>query len=953
MTVLIAAMLAGSSTAEAASAVPPGYTLDWSVPRGDPGGNQYVELAQIHAANVHRLKPAWEFRTGGATERSNMHSNPLIVEGLLYLSSPAMHAVAVDAATGREAWRFDPAPHNHGTVIRLRNRGLTYWAGPAGKRVFHYVKDRVYALDAKTGELVTSFGGKGWIDLREHLGVDPATVSLEMTNPGSVYRNLLILGSRVNEAFGSAPGHIRAFDTVTGEFKWIFHTIPQKGQFGHDTWAWVEGETYGGANAWGGVTIDPKRGWAFVSTGSATEDYYGGFRKGTNLFANCVIALDATTGKRVWHYQTVHHDLWDYDNPPAPVLVTIRHEGKTQDAVVQLTKMGFTFVLNRETGEPLFPVHEVPVPRSGIPGEHAWPTQPIPAKPRSLVRTALTEADLTAISPKARATVLQEFRKYISGDLYTPPSLQGTIMTPGWFGGVEWGGASVDPTSNVLYVNANEAPAINRVRPIYLPGPGDSAEPAVIGRRIYEATCMACHRVGREGMPPVIPSLVDVLDRLSADDVRAVIRQGRNSMPAFAPFRPAELNALVAFLRTNVADPAAAEAKPSTAATTAGRPRYASEGTRLLVDDQGFPGIAPPWGTLNAVHLGTGDVLWQVPLGEYPALVAQGIRNTGTLNFGGPVATAGGLIFIAATADEKIRAFEKHSGRVLWEHALPAGGYAIPSIYFLNEKQYVVIAAGGGGKNATKAGDSIIAFALPDAAEAPPPPVVASNEAGAGWISLFDGKTLDGWAHLNGWHTYTAEDGAIVGRTQEGSPNSFLCTLQEFDDFEFEVETTVDRVTNQGIQFRSQARPVTLAGRGGEQFRAGRVFGPQAEIRRYYPGQPTTGTLYGEALGTGWLSSPEKIAKGHQHFFDEGWNQLRIVARGPRMQTYVNGHLIEDIVNEAVYRTHPKGFIGLQIHGLNGREPGFVENGMQTHVPLLMKWRNIRIRPLPKTGPDR
>jgi quinoprotein glucose dehydrogenase len=543
---------------------------------------------------------------------------------------------------------------------------------------------------------------------------------------------------------------------------------------------------------------------------------------------------------------------------------------------------------------------------------------------------------------------LKEFRRYISGELYTPPSLQGTIMTPGWFGGVEWGGASFDPTSHVLYVNANDAPAINRVRPIFSPSNAAGLDPAQLGRRIYEATCMACHRVGREGVPPVIPSLLGVMERLKPDDVRTVLRQGRNSMPAFNQFRAPEVNALIEFLKSPVNLAGANDA----ATTTPTAERYASEGTRLFVDQDGYPGIAPPWGTLNAVHLGTGEVLWQVPLGEYPELVAKGIRNTGTLNFGGPVATAGGLIFIAATADEKIRAFEKHTGRVLWEHPLPAGGYAIPSVYMLQGKQYVVITAGGGGKNATKSADAIVAFALA-APEDEPAPVVAKAGTETDWIDLFDGKSLDGWAHLNGWHTYTVEEGAIVGRTMEGSPNSFLCSLQEFADFEFEVETTVDRVTNQGIQFRSRARPVTLRGpdgaaRGGEQFKAGRVYGPQAEIRRYYPGQPTTGTLYGEALGTGWLSSKEKIENGHQHFHAEGWNKVRIVAQGPRLQTWVNGHPVEDIVREDVYKTHPSGFIALQIHGLNGREPGFKENNLKTNEPLIMKWRNLRIRPLPK-----
>ena len=439
-------------------------------------------LAQINATNVHKLRPAWEYHTGDASQRSTMYANPIVVNGVMYISTPSLKAVALDAATGARIWSFDPAEHNNGTVIRLRNRGVTYWKGAEGERIFDFVRDRVYAVDAKSGELIQSFGTAGYIDLRQNLGVDPAGVTVEMTSPGAVYKNLLILGSRVNESYGSSPGHIRAYDTVTGQLKWIFHTIPQPGEFGHDTWEWPEGETFGGANAWGGVTVDEQRGWVFVATGSATDDFYGGFRKGSNLFANCVLALDATTGERKWHYQTVRHDIWDYDNPPAPILVTLRSGNTSRDAVVQLTKMGLTFVLDRDTGEPIFPVHDVPVPRSDVPGEEASPTQPIPLKPPPLVRQAITEADLTNITPEAREYALQEFRKYRSGSIYTPPSLQGTLTMPGHLGGAQWHGGSFDPQLNVLYVNVNEIPTINRLRPVY----GDAACGVVAGGRPSE-----------------------------------------------------------------------------------------------------------------------------------------------------------------------------------------------------------------------------------------------------------------------------------------------------------------------------------------------------------------------------------------------------------------------------------------------------------------------------------
>lgn len=1062
--------------------------VEWGIYRGDKKGNQFAELAQINAANVHRLQPAWEYNTGDAGKRTSMYSNPIIVDGRLYVCTPSLNAACVDAKTGEQIWFFDSSKHNNGRVLQGRNRGVVYWEGEQGKRIFVFVKNRVYAVDALTGELIKDFGDDGHIDLRKNLDMDPGKASVECTCPGIIYKNMLIVASRVPEGYISTPGHIRAYDTVTGEFRWIFHTIPKPGEFGYDTWEFVEGEVYGGANAWGGFTLDEGRGWVFCATGSPSYDFYGGFRKGMNLFGNCVLALNANTGERVWHYQTVHHDLWDMDNPSAPVLVTVDEDGKKRDLVVQFTKMGFTFVLDRESGKPVFDTPEVKVPPSTVPGEEAWPTQPIPVRPPPLNRLALTEADLTRISPEAYKKAKAKFDQYAKGPLYTPPSLEGHILTPGTLGGTEWHGGAYDPFLNTIYVNSHEVPSFYKLREVVTSIGDKPTSPVEHGAMLYQLTCAGCHRPDRRGAMPLIRPLLNV--KKTDAEIKETITNGQGLMPAFHVFSDRELDALTAFIRsepdakteaaseksleqqlleegaqslaaaslekgdaargaavfhqpqmvcskchiagdnknslgtdlTNLPDDAtnlhlvesilepskvirrgyeqvslvlssgrvrtgfiveerddsivfrdsstkdatsviaksdiddrkasetsimlagqvnqledrqefldlvrylidirdggakrAAELQPDAAATALKIPktrvRYLNEGYQNFTGPNGEPAITPPWGTLNAIDLVKGEILWRVPLGEYPELVAKGIRNTGSLSFGGAVATAGGLIFVAGTPDEKIRAFEKHSGRLLWEYKLPVGAYATPSTYMIDGQQYLAIAAGGGGKNGTKSGDSVIAFALPDLKDDAPKQQTA-DASKDGWIDLFNGQNLDGWVHLNGSHDFFVEDGAIVGRAVQDSVDSFLCTTREFGDFELEVEIDIDDATRSGIQIRSQVRTTTV-GKGWNKT-AGRVYGPKVELRQNAgDGTPTTGMFLGDAMEAGWLSSKDTIQKGHDFLKKDGWNQVRIVAEGNRMRSWVNGNLVDNISRDDIYETHPKGFIGLQLH---------------------------------------
>ena len=690
----------------------PAADADWRVTGGEPGQTRYSPLDQIDRTNVKRLRVAWVYRAGDASpqNRSEIQATPIVVRGVLYSTSPSLALFALRAESGQQLWRFDPFEGR--TREAHANRGVSYWEDGAERRLFYTVGRRLYSIDATTGRPANGFGDAGWIDLATGLDRDVSRTQLVATSPGVIYKDLLIQGTRVGEGEGAAPGHVRAFDVRTGKLRWIFHTIPRAGEPGAETWPADAPGSAGGANSWAGMSVDVARGIVFVPTGSASPDFYGGERLGQNLYANSLLALEATTGRRLWHFQTVHHDLWDRDLPATPNLVNVVHDGRRTDAVAQITKSGFVFLFDRESGRPLFPVEERSVPPSDLAGEQAWPTQPIPVKPAPFARQVMTEADVTDISPAAHDSALARFRRMRHGNLFTPPSREGTVVLPGFDGGGEWGGAAFDRTSGVLYVNASDAPWIAALRERTQAERG----PPRTGDALYAAACVSCHRADRQGDGGRTPSLVGVTERRSATEIRQIIERGRGFMPAFPNLSEEQKNALIAYLggkRGAAVATAPARSDDPNAAPGVVPSRFTFSGYERWRDAEGYPAIKPPWGTLSAIDLNTGEYRWRITLGEHAALTARGVPRTGTELYGGPIVTAGGLVFIAASQDAKFRAFDKSTGALLWETQLPAAGYATPSTYRVNGKQYVVIAAGG-GKLGSPSGDSYVAFALPD-----------------------------------------------------------------------------------------------------------------------------------------------------------------------------------------------------------------------------------------------
>ena len=667
---------------------------DWPVYGGQPEQTRYSPLQQINRSNVGQLRVAWTF---DSSEEGGLQTQPIVVDGVLYGLTPSHKVFALDAATGEVKWRFDPDVKGRGA-----NRGVTYWTDGTEARVFCASSYYVFALDARSGRLIDTFGEGGRIDLRRDLGRDPARQSIQLTSPGVVYKDLLIVGGRASEGLPASPGDIRAYDVRSGQLRWSFHTVPHPGEVGYETWpkdAW----TYsGGANNWTGMAVDRTRGVVYAPTGSASDDFYGANRTGDNLFANSLIALDAATGQRIWHFQVVRHDTLDRDLPSPPTLVTLRRNGVDVDAVVQTTKQGYVFVFDRTTGKPLFPIEHRKVPASGVPGEVSASTQPVPLLPRPLSRQRLTKNTLTTRTSAAHAWALKEFEKMRSGGPFMPLAVGvETIVMPGFDGGAEWGGSAFDPASGLLYVNANDI----AWRAGLLPNDADQS-----GRSLYRRDCAACHRDDRTGTPPQIPSLVGIAERKSRADIVAVIQKGAGRMAGFPNLQREAIARIIDHLTTGEEAPAPPGAKIDHVATLP----YRFMGYTRFFDPDGYPAVAPPWGTLSAIDLNSGKYAWHIPYGEHPELVKAGMKDTGSENYGGPVVTAGGLVFIGASIhDRKFRALDKTTGKLLWEAMLPFSGNATPATYEVAGRQFVVIAAGGGKSKSGGSGGAYVAFALP------------------------------------------------------------------------------------------------------------------------------------------------------------------------------------------------------------------------------------------------
>lgn len=678
----------------------------WTDYGGAPDSAQYSSIGQINRSNIKELKPAWVYRTN---DNNKYFFNPLVIDGVMYVMAKKNSIVALDAGTGGELWTHTPPPD---TKV-ITNRGLNYWQSKDRKdrRLFYCSNHKLRAISAIDGKPIATFGEGGSVDLKQGLDRDPKTITLvQSITPGRVFEDLLIVGSATNQGYGSAPGDIRAFDVRTGKLVWTFHTVPRPGEYGHETWPAYAWKRVGGANVWGEMSLDMQRGILYAPTASAKYNFWGVDRQGANLFSDSLLALDARTGKRLWHFQMVHHDIWDYDDATAPKLLTINHEGKRLDVVAQVTKQGFVWVFDRVTGKPVWPIEERPVPKSDQPGEQTWPTQPFPTKPPPFARQTFTVDDLSPyLSPADRAKFRDDILSARNEGLFTPPSRRKTVQMPGNNGGANWGGAAVDPEAGLLYVVSKDLPAMLKLEPEGTPVPGQNDYPEQRGLDLYTSNCQGCHRAERTGNAANgVPSLLDIAVRSTRDQIAATIAKGKGRMPKFAQFTPTQIDEIIAFLY----NPARAERNiPITADT-----RFYS-GFGFMIASDGLSAIKPPWSSLTAYDLNEGAIKWKIPLGDVPELAAKGITGTGShYPKVGPVVTAGGLIF-TGTRDKKVRALDSSTGKILWEWEVDAALEGIPAVYSIGGHQYVVFcaAAQAGLTQSTQKPiqGSYVAFTLP------------------------------------------------------------------------------------------------------------------------------------------------------------------------------------------------------------------------------------------------
>lgn len=692
----VSVSLAAAASAFAVAActhviVAPSAMTEWRTYGGNPEGKRFSPLTQIDRSNVAKLREVWRFETGAG----GIQTSPLMIGGLLYTITPQQDVVALDAATGTPVWTWD-APEPAEQPVR----GLSYWESNGQRRLFTSNGAFLVALDPATGQVATEFGTNGRIDLRDGLGRDASKIPAFLTTPGSIFEDMIVVGFRTSESHPAAPGAVRAYDVRTGQIRWTFNLIPRPGEQGHETWPANAWKTAGGANSWPGMVVS-RNGILFVPTGSAVDDFYGGDRSGDNLYASSLLALDVRTGRRLWHFQGVHHDIWDRDFPSPPVLLSVLREGRKIDAVAQTSKQGYVFLFEQESGRPLFPIEERAVARSDVPGEASAPTQPHALKPAPFARHWLTEKMLTRRTPEAYAAALAQFRNMRGGGPFLPFAVgKDTIVMPGFDGGAEWGGPAVDP-SGTIYINSNDV--------AWLGALAATDHQASAGERVYQEQCSACHGDKLQGSPPQFPGITNIAARMKQAAIVRIVHAGKGRMPGFPHIKGDELTALLGFLK---GDQGGNRELAST--STARQARYRFTGYRKWLDEQGYPAVAPPWGTLNAIDLNSGDYRWRVTLGEYPELAAKGMV-TGSENYGGPIVTASGLLFIGATIyDRKFRAFDTANGALLWETLQPYAGTATPVTYTVGGKQYVVIATSNSRNPKAQQGSAYVAFALPD-----------------------------------------------------------------------------------------------------------------------------------------------------------------------------------------------------------------------------------------------